>query len=237
MGLLDHIRITKEYMAIADTIEKIAELDQGESVESVLDFLIFHKIEKNIKCFYCYSDGIIEDINDGKDSHWEHGTAEIIRYFQDNVVSDSKCGIKKIDTNAKEKYQDYFWQLSQLYDFDPLKIWLDEIGVNEKDFLNINSEKKYLQPKGNRAIQGNKKSNETLKAEEALHKKYLEVIGAMLEERRLYQKAELGRSDRIQSAMVSTIVELLKNTDAQIGSRKLDGIFSKANKAFTDCRK
>lgn len=235
MGLLDHICITNEYMAIADTIEKIAQLDKGESVESVLDFLIFHKIEKNIKCFYCYSDGIIEDINDGKDSHWEHGTAEIIRYFQDNVVSES--GIKKIDNHAKEKFQDYFWQLSQLYDFDPLKIWLDEIGVNEKDFLNINSEKKYLQPKGNRAIQGNKKSNETLKAEEALHKKYLEVIGAMLEERRLYQKAELGRSDRIQSAMVSTIVELLKNTDAQIGSRKLDGIFSKAHKAFTDCRK
>lgn len=43
MALLDHIRLTDEYMSITDTIEKIAGL--GEPIRDVIQFFIYHKIE------------------------------------------------------------------------------------------------------------------------------------------------------------------------------------------------
>ena len=47
---------------------------------------------------------------------------------------------KKISSASKEKYKDYFWKISEVYDFEPLTAWLNEIGISKNNFLEINAE-------------------------------------------------------------------------------------------------
>ena len=226
MALLDHIRLTDEYMSITDTIEKIAGL--GEPIRDVIQFFIYHKIEKHIRCFYCYEDKTIVDINDGKNSQWEIGTAEISRELEDELDFVKNASPKKISSASKEKYKDYFWKISEVYDFEPLTAWLNEIGISKNNFLEINAEKNY--PKLKKiGTQIEKKSKEIITAE--LSKKYLEIIGAMLEERKIYQRG-LGRSDRVQDLIAITIEDMTKDTDAKLSAEKLRRVFSTANKEF-----